>query len=77
MALLDATFIKAVISEVQEARHFFANLELIRHDQPFLLPCRPSDALALIARSHEAVLYATEEVLSAAGQYPGATGAGR
>jgi bifunctional DNase/RNase len=77
VVLLEASFVKAVISEVQEARHFFASLELMRDDQPYLLPCRPSDALALVARSPEAVLYATEEVLSAAGQYPGATGASR
>jgi hypothetical protein len=49
----------------------------VRDDRPLLLPCRPSDALALVARSPEAVLYATEEVLSAAGQFPGVTGAGR
>ena len=77
VALLDASFIKAVINEVQEARHFFASLELVRDDRPYLLPCRPSDALALVARSPEAVLYATEEVLSAAGQYPGGSGPGR
>ncbi len=49
VALLDATFIKAVINEVQEARHFFASLELMRDDRPYLLPCRPSDALALVS----------------------------
>lgn len=72
--LLDARIVKAVINEVEEARHFYATLELVRDDQPYSLPCRPSDALALVARSPASGLYATEEVLAAAGRYPGGLG---
>jgi bifunctional DNase/RNase len=61
---------KAVIDGVEEARHFFASLELYRGDDVISLPCRPSDAIALVVRVDGAALYATEEVMGAAGRYP-------
>jgi hypothetical protein len=68
--LLGGTLSKAVIDGVEESRHFFASLEVVKGDQVELLPCRPSDAIALIVRSPGASLYATEEVMAAAGRLP-------
>ena len=61
---------KAVINGVEEGRHFFAAIELSRGDDAVMLPCRPSDAIALVVRTEGAGLYATEEVMVAAGRYP-------
>ncbi len=74
IALLGAKLDRAVINAVEESRHFFAVLELSRDDQSFSLSCRPSDAIALVAHAPDAVLYATEEVLIAAGKFPGEGG---
>lgn len=71
IALLGARLDRAVIDRVEEARHFFASIELLRGDDPFSLACRPSDAIALVAREPGAVLYATEDVMVAAGRFPG------
>lgn len=69
IALFGARLDKAVINGVEESRHFFAFLELLQGGDPYTLPCRPSDAIALVARAPGAVLYATEEVMVAAGRY--------
>jgi len=69
--LLGASLDRAVINRVEEARHFFATIELRRGDETFPLDCRPSDALALVARAPEALLFATEQVMVSAGRYPG------
>lgn len=68
--LLGGRLTKAVINGAEEARHFFASLELSRGDELFELPCRPSDAIALVVRAEGAGLYATEDVMAAAGRYP-------
>jgi uncharacterized protein len=68
--LLDGQLTRAVVNEVEEARHFFAFLEVRRGDDLLRLPCRPSDAIALVVRAPGAGLYATEEVMVAAGRYP-------
>ena len=71
VSLLGAKLDRAIIDRVEEARHFFASVELRRGDESYSLPCRPSDAIALVAREPDAVLYATEDVMVAAGRYPG------
>ena len=74
LELFDGQLTKAVINDVEEARHFFAAVELRRGDDAHLLSCRPSDAIALAVRVPGAGLYATEEVMAAAGRYPRAPG---
>jgi uncharacterized protein len=71
LALLGAELAKAVIDGVEESRHFFARLEIRRDQEHFSVACRPSDAIALVVRQPTAALYATDEVLLAAGHYPG------
>jgi uncharacterized protein len=71
VTLLGARLDRAVIDRVEEARHFFASVDLERGDESFSLACRPSDAIALVARQPCAVLYATEDVMVAAGRFPG------
>ncbi len=61
---------KAVINGAEEGRHFYACLELVQADRVELLACRPSDAIALVVRSEGSSLYATEEVMAAAGRLP-------
>lgn len=68
--LLGGKLGKAVINGVEESRHFYASLEVVKGDQVDLLPCRPSDAIALVVRSPGSSLYATEEVMAAAGRLP-------
>ena len=70
LELFDGHLTKAVINGVEEARHFFAAVELRRGEDAHLLSCRPSDAIALAVRVPGAGLYATEEVMAAAGRYP-------
>src|ERR1700685_1094502 len=48
--LFDGRLTRAVINGAEEARHFFAAVELCRGDEKHLLPCRPSDAIALAVR---------------------------
>ena len=68
--LLGGRVEKVVIDKVEEARHFFATVELERAGETFSLSCRPSDAIALAVRTAGAGLYTTEDVLAAAGKYP-------
>ncbi len=70
MELLGARLDKVVIDHVEEARHFFARIELERAGEFLTLACRPSDAIALAVRAPAAGIYATEEVLASAGRYP-------
>jgi bifunctional DNase/RNase len=69
--LLGAKLDRGVIDRVEEGRHFFASVTLLRGEEVFSLPCRPSDAIALVAREPGAVMYATEDVMIAAGRFPG------
>lgn len=68
--LFDGRLTRAVIDGVEEARHFFATLELAKGGDTHLLACRPSDAIALVVRAPGAGLYATEEVMAMAGRFP-------
>ena len=71
VAVLGARLDRAIIDRVEEARHFFASVTLLRGEEEFSLACRPSDAIALVAREPGALLFATEDVMVAAGRYPG------
>jgi hypothetical protein len=62
IGLLDARLDRAVITAVEEARHFFANIELERDGERRVLPARPSDAIALALRAFGAEIYVAEQV---------------
>ncbi len=70
LEVLGAQLERAVISEVEEQRHFFAYLELSHQGERVSLACRPSDAIALAVRAPGQVLCTTEEVLAQAGELP-------
>ena len=61
---------RVVIDRVEEARHFYATLEIESSGTTLSLGCRPSDAIALAVRVPDCGLYTTEQVLSSAGRYP-------
>ena len=61
---------RAVIERVEEARHFYASIEISSPEGVKRLECRPSDAIALVVRVPSAGLYTTEEVVQSAGNYP-------
>jgi bifunctional DNase/RNase len=70
MSLLDGRLDRVVITDVEELRHYFAQLVLIyqgHDDVPLLITARPSDALALALRAYGAEIYAEPHVLDTAG----------
>lgn len=69
VSLLDGRIDRAIISDVHEERHFFAQLVLEREASgaPLIITARPSDAIALALRAYGADIYARPEVLDAAG----------
>ena len=69
ISLLDARIDQAVITDVEDQRHYFAQLLIHRaeDDVPVRLTARPSDAIALALRGYGAKLYARPHVLDEAG----------
>jgi bifunctional DNase/RNase len=67
VALLEGRVDRAVITAVEEERHWFASIELETPSGRRTLACRPSDAVALALRSWGAGIFAHEEVLASAG----------
>lgn len=63
VAMLDGRIDRAVITAVEEGRHFFANVEFERDGERRVLAARPSDAVALVLRAYGAELYVAEQVL--------------
>jgi bifunctional DNase/RNase len=70
VALLGGRVDRAVITGVEQERHYFATIELEQNGEFRTLACRPSDAVALALRSHGAGLFAEESVLDDAGVLP-------
>ena len=64
LGMLEGRLDRAVVTEVEEQRHFFANLEIERDDQRRVLSARPSDAIALALRAHGAEIYVAETVMA-------------
>lgn len=62
VALLDGRIDRAVITAVEEGRHFFANIELLHDDERRVLAARPSDAIALALRAFGAEIFVAEQV---------------
>jgi len=65
--VLGAELQQAVITAVEEGRHFFATLELSVAGETRVVPCRPSDAVALALRVEGARILTFEDVMEAAG----------
>jgi uncharacterized protein len=65
ISLLNARLDRAVITDVEEHRHFYATIEFDVDGDRRVLSARPSDAIALALRAHGAEIYAAESVLSA------------
>lgn len=63
IGLLDARLDRAVITAVEEGRHFYANVEFERDGERRVLSARPSDAIALALRSYGAEIYVAEQVM--------------
>jgi len=63
VGVLDARLDRAVITAVEESRHFFANVEFERDGERRVLPARPSDAIALALRAFGAEIYVAEQVM--------------
>jgi bifunctional DNase/RNase len=60
--MLDGRLERAVITSVEEGRHFYANVEFARDDERRVLSARPSDAIALALRSYGAQILVAEQV---------------
>jgi uncharacterized protein len=70
VAILGGRLDRVVITAVQEERHYFAVIEIEQNGERRTLSCRPSDAIALAVRAHEADIFAEPPVLEAAGVLP-------
>jgi bifunctional DNase/RNase len=70
VAALEGRLVRAVITAVEEQRHFFATIELERDGQQRVLSARPSDAIALALRAYDAEIYVADEVMVAVGVLP-------
>lgn len=64
VALYDGRVDRAVITGVEEGRHFFAHIELEREGDRRVLVARPSDAIALALRSFGAEIFVAEQVMT-------------
>jgi bifunctional DNase/RNase len=67
VALLGGRIQGAVITAVEQERHYFAAVEFEHDGERRTLSCRPSDAVALALRSYHASLEAEAQVLDEAG----------
>jgi len=70
VAVLEGRLDRAVITSVEEQRHFFATIEMERDDQRRVLSARPSDAIALALRAHGAEMFVAEAVMAEVGVTP-------
>ncbi len=61
---------RAVITAVEEQRHFFATIDLEHDGQQRVLSARPSDAIALVLRAYGAEMYVADAVMVAVGVLP-------
>ena len=67
VTLLNARLDRAVITDVEEHRHFYATIEFEVDGDRRILAARPSDAIALVLRAQGAEIYVAEAVLAAMG----------
>jgi bifunctional DNase/RNase len=67
IAVLEGRLERAVVTAVEERRHFYADVVLEHDGQRKVLPARPSDAIALALRSFGTPLFVAEPVFAALG----------
>ena len=67
ITVLEGAVERAVITAVEEERHWYGAVELVRAASRRSLACRPSDAIALALRAPQAGIFTYEHVLEAAG----------
>lgn len=70
LGIVGARLNRAVITDVQEHRHFFASIELEVGGDSRVLAARPSDAIALALRAFGAEIYVADSVMEKLGLYP-------
>jgi bifunctional DNase/RNase len=70
VAALEGRIVRAVVTAVEEQRHFFATLDIERDEERRVLSARPSDAIALALRAYEAGLYVADAVMVEVGVLP-------
>jgi bifunctional DNase/RNase len=70
IAALEGRIVRAVVSAVEEQRHFFASIDIERDGERRVLSARPSDAIALALRSFGAEMYVADAVMVAVGILP-------
>ncbi len=70
VAALEGKVVRAVITAVEEQRHFFATIDLEHDGQQRVLSARPSDAIALVLRAYRAEMYVADAVMVAVGVLP-------
>ena len=63
VAILDGRLDRAVITAVEENRHFYANIEIERDGERRVLAARPSDAIALALRAYGAEIFVADQVM--------------
>jgi bifunctional DNase/RNase len=70
LAVLEGRLDRAVITAVEEQRHFFAAIELEHDCERRVVAARPSDAVALALRAYGAEIFVAEGVMAEAGVSP-------
>jgi bifunctional DNase/RNase len=70
VAALEGRIVRAVVTAVEEQRHFFATIDIERDGQRRVLSARPSDAIALALRAYGAELYVADAVMVEVGVLP-------
>jgi bifunctional DNase/RNase len=70
VAALEGRILQAVVTAVEEQRHFFATIDIERDGERRVLSARPSDAIALALRAYAADLYVADAVMVEVGVLP-------
>jgi bifunctional DNase/RNase len=70
VAALEGRILRAVVTTVEEQRHFFATIDIERDGERRVLSARPSDAIALALRAYGADLYVADAVMLEVGILP-------
>lgn len=70
VAALEGSIVRAVVTAVEEQRHFFATIDIERDGERRVLSARPSDAVALALRAYGADIYVADAVMVEVGTLP-------
>jgi bifunctional DNase/RNase len=70
VAALGGRIDRAVVTAVEEQRHFFATIDVEREGERRVLSARPSDAIALALRAYGAEMFVADSVMVEVGVLP-------